>query len=84
MTNHDRHAIELRDVHETGIRVSYISIHRGDTVTAIRDVSTDLPFECVTLFPEGVRAVEDLTDEERAWIAAEAEPNAVDFEGVAL
>lgn len=76
-----RHDIQLRDVRDGRLVVSYLHIADGRSLTAIREVSTRLPFECLTVFDGGTVDVDALTPEERAWLKAESAPNTIDFNG---
>jgi len=85
MHNYDRHDINLRDIRDGELVVSYNAIDRSySSATFGRHVSSRLPLACLTLFDDGTLAVDELTDEERAWITSEsaARSNEIDFDGV--
>lgn len=87
MNELDRHDLELRDVRDGRLVVSYNAVNReNETFTIGRHVSSRLPLECLVLFDGGSIDVSDLTDEERRWVASESASmsNPIDFEGVAV
>jgi hypothetical protein len=80
-----RHDLELRDVRDGQLVVTYNCVREGSTFTEGRHVSTRLPFECITLFgTDGTVPVAFLTDEQRRWVRYESaqRSNVVDFNGV--
>lgn len=84
-TDLDRHDIELRDIRDGQLVVSYNAVDRAnDSYTAGRHVSTRLPLWCLVVFDDGTVDVADLDDSEREWLAAEsaARSNPIDFDGV--
>jgi hypothetical protein len=79
-----RHDIELRDVRDGHLLVSYNVINDANaTYTESRHISTKLPVECLVLFEDGTIDVSDLTADERAWLQAESDllSNKIDFAG---
>jgi hypothetical protein len=80
-----RHDLELRDVRDGQLVVSYNHVREGPTYTEGRHVSTRLPMECIVLFGrDGTVPVAFLTDEQRRWVRFESaqRSNTVDFDGV--
>lgn len=75
-----RHDLELRDVVDGTLHVSYNRVTHGLSHTQARFVSGRLPIACLALFDGGSIDVADLSAEERAWIEWESERIA--FEGV--
>lgn len=70
---YDRDALRLRDVTDDGqLVVDRTQVRGGHSHTEARHVSARLPAECLTLFDGGAVAVDDLTDEECAWVASES------------
>jgi len=79
-----RHDIELRDVREDHILVSYNAIlDCNATYTEGRHVHSKLPRECLVLFEDGTLDVSELSDDEREWLQFESEQmsNEIDFAG---
>jgi len=79
-----RHDIELRDVREDHILVSYNAIlDCNATYTEGRHVSSKLPRECLVLFEDGTLDVSELSEDEREWLQFESEQmsNEIDFAG---
>lgn len=79
-----RHDIELCDVRDGQLVVTYAAEAENPTARMRRYVSARLPFECLTLFDGGTVDVADLTAEERAWVRSESAyyGNEIDFDGV--
>jgi len=78
-----RHDIELRDVQDNQLVVSYNAIKdSASNYTEARHVSTKLPVVCLVLFDGGTVDVSDLSTEERLWIEYESQQsNEIDFSG---
>lgn len=76
----DDHTLTLRDVRYGELLVGYTARADNPTAQMLRSVDARLPFECATVFGEQGHVDPDaLSEEERAWIAAES---GIDFEGV--
>lgn len=78
----ERHDIELRDVRDGRLVVSYNCVRSGRTYTEGKHTSDRLPVEFLALFDGGTLDPATLTEEEREWIEAEAER--ITFEECAL
>lgn len=78
---YDRHDIELRDVRDGQLVVSYNRVRTNRTMVEAIHVSDRLPLATLALFDGPTADIEALTADERAWIEAEA--RAIAFEGVA-
>lgn len=81
-TDGGRHDLELRDVRDGRLVVSYNRVTHGRSHTEGAHVSDRLPLACLALFDgEGAIDVADLSAEERAWV--EFEGDRIAFEEVA-
>lgn len=77
-----KHNLELRDVRDGELVVTYNHVKEGRTYVDAYHGSARLPMECLTLFDGGVIDAEELTTEERQWLTYE--DGSIVFEEVAL